>query len=75
MVQCILSGFRRFGARSLRRWCGEERAATVTETAFVMAVLIVLVLGAITALGQKNRDIWQFVGDTLGTALGQPPGP
>jgi len=35
----------------------------------MLAVILMAALGAISALGIKNRDIWQFVGDTIGAVL------
>lgn len=52
-----------------RLWNDDEAAAAV-EAAVVLAILCIGVIGAITALATKSRDVWQFVADTLAQATG-----
>lgn len=59
----------RGGPATTRVRLRRRRAATAVETAMMLAVILMAALGAISALGIKNRDIWQFVGDTIGAVL------
>ncbi|MCK6484373.1 MAG: hypothetical protein HUU22_00065 [Phycisphaerae bacterium] len=54
----------------LHRLWNDDEAAAAVEAAVVLAILCIGVIGAISALGSKSRDVWQFVADTLAQATG-----
>ncbi len=53
----------------VRAFCDDE-GATAVEYAVLIAVTLVVVMGAISLLGIKNRDIWDDVGTAMQKALG-----
>lgn len=55
--------------RASAKLVGEETAATATETAFVLAVVLVIVIGAISALGVRNSSVWASIASTLDNAV------
>ncbi len=55
--------------RSAAEFAREESAATAVETAFVLAAIVMVAIGAISLLGLKNRDIWANVANAMQTVM------
>jgi len=56
--------------RSLaRRFLREQDGPTAVEYAAMLALIVMLAVGAISALGRKNSAIWAAVGDAIGDVL------
>ncbi|RJP41603.1 MAG: Flp family type IVb pilin [Phycisphaerales bacterium] len=62
----LIGSIRRCKAAQFLR---DETAATAVETAFILAVILLAAIGAISGLGLKNRDIWANVASAIQKAM------
>ncbi|GMU39084.1 MAG: Flp family type IVb pilin [Phycisphaerae bacterium] len=67
----------RLGIMNLRTWTRarlsrfivDESGPTATEYAFLLAVILLAAIGAISALGETNSMIWATVGNAIGDVM------
>jgi Flp pilus assembly pilin Flp len=55
--------------RTLLAFLKDESGPTATEYAFVLSVILLTALAAISAMGIANRDIWQYIADSLNISI------
>lgn len=48
----------------------DESGPTAAEYAIMLAVLLVIVIGAVTAMGEAHRQVWTDVGTALAPVTG-----
>lgn len=52
-------------AQNLRRWASDDSAATATEYAVMLALVLVVIIGAVGTLGQTLNSEYQNIESTL----------
>ena len=50
-----------------KRFLCEEQAATAVEYAVMLAMILMVVLGAVTAVGAQGGGLWSGINDELTT--------
>lgn len=50
----------------LKQFCQEEDGVTAIEYGLIAALIAVVIIGAVTAIGTELNVVFQFIADTLG---------
>lgn len=55
--------------KKLLRFLGDDEAATATEYAVMLALILLVAISSISALGQGNGGLWGVIGSDLDNAM------
>jgi|GEM_PF-4049064 len=69
MIQPAQSAALGYARRCVAAFARDDSAATAVEYAVLLAITLTVVIGAISLLGIKNRDIWAAVGQAMADVM------